>query len=79
MVTGGFESGVHVRGPNAERDFIAALSGALSAIGGLRTFANDAPPRTSMEMDGGGASFPVGTVFVSVMIGIKPVPILPLR
>jgi hypothetical protein len=79
VVAGGFEFGIHVRGPDAERDFVSSLSNALSMIGELQTFTNDAPPRVASMIGGGGASFPAGTIFVSVMVGIKPVPILPAR
>jgi len=76
MVTGGFEMGVHVRGPSVERDFVSSLGNALSSIGKLQVSLNDPPPKVGGGMGGGGQSFPPGTVFVTVMVGIKPVPIL---
>ncbi len=76
VVTGGFEMGVHVRGPDVERDLVSCLGNALSSIGKLKVTLNDLPPRFGGGMGGGGQSFPAGTVFVTVMIGIKPVPIL---
>lgn len=79
VVTGGFELGVHVRGPDSESALVSTLSDALSSIGQLQTFVNDPRPRTGGAMGGGGAAFPAGTIFVSVMVGIKPVPILPAR
>jgi hypothetical protein len=79
VVVGGFELGVHVRGPDSERAFVSTLSAALSSIGGLQTFANDTPPRGGAGIGGGGAAFPQGTIYVSVMVGVKPIPILPAR
>lgn len=76
MVSGGFEMGVHVRGPDVERDFVSSLGNALSSIGKLKVSLNDPPPRSGGGMGGGGQSFPAGTVFVTVMVGTKPVPIL---
>jgi hypothetical protein len=75
-VAGGFEDGVHVRGPDAELDFITALGAALSSIGKLKVSINDPQPRVGAAMGGGGQSFPPGTVFVTVMVGVKPLPIL---
>jgi hypothetical protein len=79
VVTGGFELGVHVRGPDSESAFVSTLSNALSSIGQLQTFVNDPRPRAGGGIGGGGAAFPAGTIFVSVMVGIKPVPMLPAR
>lgn len=76
MVTGGFEVGIHVRGPDVERDFVSSLGNALRSIGKLEVSLNDSPPRVGSGMGGGGQSFPPGTVFVTVMVGTKPVPIL---
>jgi hypothetical protein len=75
-VAGGFEDGVHVRGPDAEQDFISSLGTALSSMGKLKVSVNDPQPRLGAAMGGGGQSFPPGTVFVTVMVGVKPVPIL---
>ena len=79
VVTGGFQFGIHLRGPDSEREFIRNLSDALTSVGHLQTFVNQPPPRMGAMMGGGGQGFPAGTVFVDVMIGIKPVPILPSR
>jgi len=76
VVTGGFELGIHVRGPNAERDFVSTLGNALFSVGKLRVAINDPLPRSGSEIGGGGRSFKSGVVFVTVMIGTKPVPIL---
>jgi hypothetical protein len=77
IVTGGFELGVHVRGPDIERDFVSGLGNALSSIGKLQVSINDPPARVGgAGIGGGGQAYPAGTVFVSVMVGIKPVPIL---
>lgn len=76
--TGGFEFGIHVRGPDAERDLVTTLTDALRTIGQLATVAND-PPLLVGGMGGGGSSFPAGTVFVTVMIGVRPVPIIQAR
>jgi len=76
VVTGGFELGIHVRGPSAEREFVSALGSALSSIGKLRVAINDPPPKSGSEIGGGGQVFNPGVAFVTVMIGIKPVPLL---
>jgi hypothetical protein len=76
-VSGGFDVGVHVRGPDAEHAFISILGNALSSIGRLKVMVNDPPPKLGAMIFGGGQSFPAGTVFVTVMVGVKPVPILP--
>jgi hypothetical protein len=78
VVTGGFERGIHVRGPMSERDFASVLGDALSGVGKLQTFVNDATPNSTTEIDGGGERFPAGTAFVTVTVGIKPVPVLAL-
>ena len=76
MVSGGFDIGVHVRGPDAEHEFVSVLGNALSSIGRLKVAVNDPLPKTGAVMGGGGQAFSPGTVFVTVMVGIKPVPIL---
>jgi hypothetical protein len=78
MVSGGFELGVHVRGPASENDFVGALRAALSSIGQLQTFSNDARPQIGTMMGGGGRTFTSGD-FVTVMVGVKPVPTLGSR
>ena len=85
--SGGFEFGVHLRGPAGE--FISSLGNALSTIGKLQLFVNAAvsPGGTSMHggatisgnaaISGGGGmvSVPVPTTGpISIMVGIKPVP-----
>jgi hypothetical protein len=76
MVTGGFESGVHVRGPDVERDFVSAFGNALTAIGKLQVALNDPQPKFGSAMGGGGQSFTPGSVFITVTVGVKPLPIL---
>jgi hypothetical protein len=76
VVSGGFETGVHVRGPDAERDFATALGNALSSIGKLRVEINDPPPKVGMSMGGGNQGFTPGSAYVTVFVGVKPLPIL---
>jgi hypothetical protein len=77
-VVGQFDVGVHVRGPAEELQFLSAIGRALSSIGKLRVAPpNDPQPRTGATMGGGGKTFMPGIVFVTVMVGIKPVPVLP--
>ncbi len=71
VVSGGFDLGIHLRGPESERAFITALSLALP---GLVTGINDQPPRFSTQM-GGVPGFPANTPAVTIMIGVKPVPL----
>ena len=77
VTTGGFELGVHINGPESEEPFIMALSAALTSIGHLSIFVNQPAPRFGNMIMGGGHSFPNGTVFVSVLVGIRPVSTLP--
>jgi len=79
VVAGGIELGVHIRGPDLERDFISALGNALSSIGGLQTFTNDPRPTVGAEMIAARPIFPAGMVFVTIMVGAKPVPVLSAR
>lgn len=79
IVAGGFDIGIHVRGPETEHEFISHLSTALTSIGKFAVAVNDPSPKTGAGMGGGGQGFPGGTVFVSVMVGVKPVPVLPLK
>lgn len=76
MVSGGFDTGVHVRGPETEHEFTLVLGDALSRIGKLQVAVNDPEPRTGGGMGGGGEGFARGTSFVTVMVGIKPLPTL---
>ncbi|SRR6266478_2054883 len=80
MSAGGFDVGIHIRNQTSqstENDFISGLGNALSSIGKLQVSVNDPWPRTGAVMGGGGQAYPPGTVFVNVMIGVKPLPILP--
>jgi len=77
LVTGGFEGGIHVRGPDTEQDFVSSLGNALSLVGKLQVDLNAPQVERGAVMGGGGQSFPAGTVFVAIMVGVKPVPILP--
>jgi hypothetical protein len=79
IISGGFQLGIHLRGPDSELDFIRVLSDELTSIGHLQTFVNQPVPRLGAAIMGGGGSFPAGTVFVDIMVGIKPVPMLPSR
>jgi hypothetical protein len=76
---GGFDSGVHVRAPVKELDFATAIADALSTIGKLKVFpVNDPEPKAGAVMGGGGQSFTnPNAVFVTVRVGIKPLPMLP--
>ncbi len=78
MVAGEFDSGVHVRAPIAEVGFAYTISSALSTIGKLDVSpVNDPVPRAGAIMGGGGQSFTnPNAVFVTVTVGIKPVPTL---
>jgi hypothetical protein len=80
IVAGGFDSGVHVRAPATEIDFAVAIADALSKIGKLKVFpVNDPEPRVGAMMGGGGQSFTnPHAVFVTVRVGIKPLPTLPM-
>ena len=79
MVTGQFDIGVHVRAPDKEYAFASTLANALSSIGKLKVFpVNDPEPRVGSVMSGGGQVFTnPGAVFVTVRVGIKPLPVLP--
>jgi hypothetical protein len=77
--TGGFDFGIHIRGPQSDQDLVTALTLALRSIGKLQTWANTAIPRTGVRMGGsamkteGGGSGPTppGTP-VWIEIGVKP-------
>ncbi|MDH4098246.1 MAG: hypothetical protein OEU87_08000 [Nitrospira sp.] len=86
MRTGGFEYGVHLRGPAGE--FILSLGNALSEIGKIQVFVNAPVSHRGSGMSGsasisGGGSVvnvPVPTTGpVSIMVGIKPLPGLIIR
>jgi len=88
--TGGFESGIQIRGPNSERDFMSALEMALTSIGKLKEVNINGPsfrPGASMggpstmggpaSIGGGGGIVPANVPTngpVSIMVGIKPLP-----
>jgi hypothetical protein len=76
-VSGGFDIGVHVRGPEAAHELISVLGDALFRIGKLKVAVNDPLPRMGTMIGGGGQTFAAGTVFVTVMVGVKPLPVLP--
>ena len=78
IVAGEFDSGVHVRAPDAEVPFANAIADALSTIGHLTVFpVNDPEPHVGAMMVGGGQSFTnPNAVFVTIRVGIKPLPIL---
>jgi len=77
-VAGQFDSGVHVRAPAAEVAFAEAIADSLSTIGKLKVFpVNDPEPRVGAVMGGGGQSFTnPNAVFVTIRVGIKPLPTL---
>lgn len=75
-VAGGFEQGIHIRGPQVEDQFIKTLDHSLRSIGKLQVSVNDPPARVGMMFGGGGPAIPPGTVLVTIMVGIKPVPVL---
>ena len=90
--TGGFELGIQIRGPTSEREFMTALRMALTSIGRLKevhvngpsfraaaTIGGTATMGGAATMGGGGevivSSVPaIGPV--SIMIGVKPLPVL---
>lgn len=90
IATGGFESGIQIRGPNTEREFISGLAEALSSIGKLQQVFINAPSFRAgaimggAAITGGAASIGGGggvvvpdipsTGPVSIMIGVKPLP-----
>jgi hypothetical protein len=78
MSLGGFDFGIHVRGPDGELPFMYCLKDALDFIGHLEVApVNDPlPPRIGATVHGGGQSFIPGTVYVTIPVGIKPVPLL---
>jgi hypothetical protein len=76
---GQFDVGVHVRGPDSEDNFVSALGNSLSSLGKLQVSINQPVPRAGAMMNGGGEGFIPGTVFVSVSLGIKPLPMLPAK
>jgi hypothetical protein len=90
--TGGFESGVQIRGPSSEQAFMSALSEALSSIGELKEVSvNGASfsPGSSMfgpstmagpsTMVGPGRPMPPYVPIagpISIVVGVKPLPVL---
>jgi hypothetical protein len=79
MVAGEFDVGIQVRDWQiSEAKFAACLVDALSRIGNLQVSLNQPWPKLGATMFGGGKQgFPAGTSYVDVMIGIKPLPVLP--
>jgi hypothetical protein len=77
IVSGGFDIGLHVRGPAVENEFASVLGNALSRIGKLKVEINDPEPKIGFAARGGGEGFSAGAIFVTVMIGVKPQPVLP--
>ena len=57
LVTGGFEGGIHVRGPDTEQDFVSSLGNALSLVGKLQVNLNAPHVERGAVMGGGGQSF----------------------
>jgi hypothetical protein len=79
VITGGFETGVHVSGPKVEHEFVSVLGDALSRIGKLKAGGVVGNGRPGSALSGGGEGFPAGTTFVTVTVGVKPVPVLPSK
>jgi len=52
IVTGGFDFGVHVRGPASEQSFVLAIADALSSIGKLQVWTNNGMVRTGVQLSG---------------------------
>jgi hypothetical protein len=80
-VAGEFDIGVHVRAPVEELAFAQTIADALSTLGKLEVSpVNDPEPKSGTIMMGGGQRFAdPHAVFVTVRVGIRPVPILPAK
>jgi len=86
IVSGGFEWGISIRGPESERAFMDALQNSLTLIGHLKNVTVNGPERRGSAMVGGAAMTGGGgqvqppTIPASgpvlVMVGIKP-PVIP--
>ena len=77
MVTGGFDVGVHIRGPGTESEFASTLKQSLSLIGKLEVSPfNDPAPNIGGGVGGGGQAFNPGVVFITVTVGVRPLPVL---
>jgi hypothetical protein len=80
VITGGFDTGVRVRAPILEFAFASTLTNALSSIGQLNVSLNDPEPKSGGTMSAGGQTFTnPRAVFVTLTVGIKPLPILPAK
>jgi hypothetical protein len=79
MVAGEFDVGIQIRDwQTSEVKFAACLVDALSRIGNLNVSLNHPWPKLGAMMGGGEKQgFPAGTSYVDVMVGIKPLPVLP--
>jgi hypothetical protein len=76
-VSGGFDTGVHIRGPATENWFADTLGQALSVIGDLKVAVNDPEPSMGAIIGGGGQAFTPGSIFLTLTVGVKPLPIIP--
>jgi hypothetical protein len=91
LVSGGFEVGIHIRGPSLENDFMAALRGALSSIGALQEVSINGPSLRSSGMSGGTTLAGGGSVSggggvvntpppadgpVTIMVAVKPLQVV---
>jgi hypothetical protein len=91
IISGGFLTGVHVRGPAADTGFVTALGKELSSAGKLTVWVNG-PTLHGTGLSGaaalsgsasisGGASVTTGPAPpgspVTIAVGLKPLPILP--
>jgi hypothetical protein len=80
MPLGGFEIGIHVRAPNEEKDFAVAIDSALSSIGHLDVASPNDPLPKGTGISSGGQHFNDPKLpFVTITVGVKRVPILPLK
>ncbi len=71
---GRFELGIHIRGPETQREFMSNLGNALENIGKLKVFINDPLP-DGWKM--GSENEPPDTV--SILVAVKPPPIIPTK
>jgi hypothetical protein len=92
IVAGGFETGVKIRGPNSEQEFMSALKNALTSIGRMKEVDVNGPLIITGAAITSGVSLAAGTTLVGgreivparvpasgqvlIMIGVKPLPVL---
>jgi hypothetical protein len=78
VATGNMETGIHVRTTDASEIVLAScLADKLDKIGKLTTVFNDpVPPLRGTMIGGGGQSFAASVPRITIMVGIKPLPLL---